>query len=186
MSTPHAKIRLNLSVWEAKVETLGRNEVLRQFFEEFELLNGTTDGTMCDLVYCKSESAKAAGGTTTYDLVGSLTDIDGATISFVEVCLIAIRNTRATAQAVISIGPDATNGFGVLAGGKGFWNAALGSGGGNVIGPALSTGQTSWTVFYDATGVPCAAGSTDELSVLTSAVTGATNSWDIIIIGRSA
>jgi hypothetical protein len=51
---------------------------------------------------------------------------------------------------------------------------------GNIVGPG------AWLTLYDPTGVPVTAGTGDLLTITTSAVVGATNAWDILILGRSA
>lgn len=192
MSTPSAKISVDLKVMELLVSGIRTGVVPANISEYIELSNGTTDGRQCDKVYTARTTGIAASTTTDYDLAGTLKDVDAATISFAEVCLIAVRNLRTTAGAVLAVGPAVANGFGTLAGGKGFWNAAIGAGGGNCVGPALASGfdasnsGASWMIVYDPTGVPVTAGTGDLLSVVTSAVVGSTNSWDIVIIGRSA
>lgn len=143
--------------------------------ELVDMATGTSDN-QCNV--CYSVQTSAIGATTTvYDLIGSLTNTEGTTINFDEVVLVAIKNLGTTATQYLTIGPDATNGFGVVASNVGFWAAALGSGGGSVV--AADGG--SWTVMHCKGGVPAAAGSTDELSVLT---TGTGNTWRLMIIGR--
>jgi len=157
---------------------------------DMDLRNGTSNGQI-DLVYAVTETAKAASSTTVYDLAGTLTDSLGNTLTFVEVVLIAIRNRRNTALAWLSIGPDATNGFGGLSGNKGFWAADVAADADNlsIVGPAVGTDEKkdmAWLVVHDPTGVPVTGGSADELAVICSAVAGDVNSWDLIIMGRSA
>jgi hypothetical protein len=115
--------------------------------------------------------------TTVYDLLGVLTNTEGTVINFDEVVLVAIKNLGTTATQYLTIGPDATNGFGIVSSNVGFWAAALGSGGGSVV----AADGDSWTVMHCKGGVPAAAGSTDELSVVT---TGTGNTWTIMILGR--
>lgn len=148
-----------------------------------DMANGTTDGKI-DLCYSKRETGIGASVTTVYDLAGSLTDLSGTTITFVEVTTIAIRNRSATAANSLLVGPDASNGFGVLASNKGFWVDASDR---NLL-PAdfnSSDGDGSWLILHSRGGVPVAAGSTDELAVITQGGTSA-NTWDIVILGRSA
>lgn len=162
--------------------------VIPSKFENLLLMpTGTADGS-CDLVCSVSASSVAASSTTSYDLSGTLKDAQGNNVVFAEVVLIALRNKRSTAQATLTIGPHATNGFGTLATGKGFWAAALGSGGGDVVGPCHATRDDlqSWVVKHDVTGVPVTAGTGDILAVIASAVSGDTNAWDLLVIGRSA
>jgi len=148
-----------------------------------DLPNGTADGKI-DLAYSTIATGIAASTTTVYDLVGSLTDLSGTTISFAEVTTIAIRNLSATAANYLTMGPDATNGFGVVSSNKGFWADASDR---NVI-PAnydSQTGDGGWVILHSRGGVPCAAGSTDELAVITQGGTSA-NTWELVILGRSA
>jgi hypothetical protein len=184
-----AKIAVSLKVFETLTGLFG-GSLLADFAEAIELANGTTDGSACDLVYAETKTGIAASSTTSYDLAGSLLDKNGATITFKEVCLIALRNKRTTAQAVLTVGPHGTNGFGALTGGKGFWQAAVNAGGGNVVGVAGTAGPgnsgASWFILYDWTGVPVTAATADILAIVASAIAGDTNSWDIVIIGRSA
>ena len=159
----------------------GRNK--HELELSLDLPTGTANGNI-DLVYSDYQTGIAASTTTVYDLVGSLTNLSGATISFAEIVTIAIRNRSATAANVLTVGPDATAGFGVLASNKGFWADASDR---SVI-PAdydTQTGDGSWLILHSRGGVPCAAGSTDELAVITQSGTSA-NAWEIVILGRSA
>lgn len=190
MSIVHsARVSLNIRGFQSLTNGLQNGTVPIDVLEMFDLQNGTADGK-CDCVYYGRASSVAATTTTSYDLVGAaLLDIAGNAIVFAEVCLIAVRNLRTTALAYIQIGPHATNGFGKLASSKGFWGATadITNGGGNVVGPASSSSdRTSWHVMYDEVGVPCVAATSDILAVLTSGVAGSTNSWDLLIVGRSA
>jgi len=150
---------------------------------ELKLPNGTSVGQI-DLAYGKRESGIGSGVTTVYDLVGSLTDKSGDTINFAKVFCIAIRNRSDTAANYLLIGPDATNGFGVLASNIGFWADASDR---NVITADYDadSGDGGWAILNSRTGVPCAAGSTDELAVITGGSASAAG-WDIVILGRSA
>jgi len=147
------------------------------------LANGTSAGQI-DLAYGKRESGIGASVTTVYDLAGSLADKSGTTITFVEVVLIALLNRSATAANYLLMGPDATNGFGVVASNVGFWADASDR---NAFAADYnsSDGDGSWGVLNCRTGVAVGAGSTDELAVITQGGTSA-NTWDIIIGGRSA
>ena len=158
-----------------------------KFRVNLDLLNGTLDGQI-DRVYAKSEDAIAASATTSYDLLGTLKDLSGNNILFAEVCLIAIRNKRSTALATLIIGPHATNGFGKLVAGRGFWGATadVSNGSGNVIQPNTAAGGDGWVILYAPDGVPVANGASDILAVVASAVAGDVNAYDIVIAGRSA
>jgi len=159
---------------------ISRGVVPKPFIEKLKFATGTTDGKI-DLGHYVSETAIAASTTTSYDLAGVLTDPEGTVKTFAETCLIAIRNNRTTALATLQIGPHATNGHGVLASARGYWNAALGAGGGNVVHPNLG-----WLILYAPDGVPVTGASTDILATITSAVVGSTNAYDLLIFGRSA
>lgn len=143
-----------------------------------DMPTGTADGQI-NVAYYKRETGIGSGVTTVYDLVGSLTDTGGTVINFDEVVVVAVRNLSSTAANYLTVGPHATNGFGVVAANKGFWVAALGSGGGSIV-PADAY---SWTILYCYGGVPAAAGSTDILAVLTQSGTSS-NTWEILILGR--
>ena len=185
MATSRARFSIDI-VGEQILSTAIQGGVIpARFVESLDMASGTSDGQI-DLVWGKVESGIAASNTTQYDLSGSLANIYGEAVVFAEVVLIAIKNTRTTALANISIGPHSSAGFGILTSGKGFWNAAQGSGGGSVVGPSSSAGPGSWYVVHDYTGVPVTATTADILSVVTSAVSGSTNDWQILIMGRSA
>lgn len=148
-----------------------------------DLPNGTTDGKI-DLVYSAQASGIGASVTTVYDLAGALTDLSGATITFAEVTTIAVRNRSATAANYLEVGPDATNGFGVVAANKGFWADASDR---NVVNASYDTqtGDGGWLILHARDGVTVTAGSADEIAVITQGGTSA-NTWDIVVLGRSA
>jgi len=156
----------------------------RHALETFlNLPNGTSDGQI-DLVYSKIETGIGASVTTVYDLAGSLTDLSGTTITFVDVVTIAVRNESATAANYLLVGPDATNGFGVVSSNRGFWADASDR---NVLNAEKDTqsGDSGWLILHARDGVAVAAGSTDELAVITQGGTSS-NTWSIVILGRSA
>lgn len=176
MSTVSGKINLSILAREVLAAGISKGVIDREFTSLLDLSNGTADNSINK---CYATRASGIGAATTmYDLIGTLTDEEGATINFDEVVLIAVRNLSTTAANYLTVGPDATNGFGIVASNKGFWAAALGSGGGSVC----AADGDSWVVMHSKAGVPAAAGSTDELSIVT---TGASlNTWDILILGR--
>jgi hypothetical protein len=148
-----------------------------------DLPNGTSDGEI-DLAYSAKVADIGASVTTVYDLAGSVTDLSGDTITFAEVTTIAIRNLSSTAANYLTIGPDATNGFGVVASNQGFWADASDR---NVI-PAnydSQTGDSGWVILHCRSGVAVAAGSTDEIAVDTQSGTSA-NTWELVIFGRGS
>lgn len=176
-STFKATVNIDVLLSEMVQGGLQNGLIPSRFLEMFTLATGTSDGQI-NKGYYKRETGIGSAVTTVYDLIGTLLDVSGTVINFDEVVLIAIKNLGTTATQYLTIGPDATAGFGVVASNKGFWAAAIGSGGGSII-PADGG---SWTIFHCYGGVPAAAGSTDKLSVVTQAVTG--NTWDIVILGR--
>jgi len=179
--TASARVNLDIRAQELLSSGIRAGVIPATFSVLLDLTTGTSDG-QADLVYAASPSSVAASTVTSYDLAGSLVDSFGTSLTFVEVCLIAVRNKRTTALAYLDVGPHATNGFGRLASSRGFWPADAGADAdqGSIVAP------DSWLVLYSKDGVPVTAGTGDVLRVTTSGVVGSTNSWDILIIGRSA
>lgn len=163
---------------------LRSGSVPTRFLQQLQMANGTADGQV-NVGYYKRESGIGASVTTSYDLVGGLTDASGNNINIDEVVLVAVRNLSATAANHLIVGPHATNGFGIVSSNKGFWQAAVGSGGGNVIAADYdsTTDTGAWFVLHERNGVPAVGGSTDILAVVTQSGTSS-NTWDIVIIGR--
>lgn len=181
MGTSSARINIDIQALDILSAGVAAGVIPAKFLVQTDLNTGVSDG-QCDLMFAKTESAIAASLITSYDLAGSLKDSFGNTLTFVEVVLIAVRNKRTTALAYLDVGPHATNGFGRLAASRGFWPTDAGADNdqGNIAAP------DSWMVLYSKDGVPVTAGTGDILRVTTSAVAGSTNSWDLLIIGRSA
>lgn len=182
MGNSSASISLNITARDVLNSGLAKGVIPMTFAQVLELNNGLTDANI-DLAWSTSVVGGAASTTTSYDLVGTaLKDKFGNVVSFAEVVLIAVKNNRADAGAYLVVGPHPTNGFGRLAGGKGFWVADLNADGdqGSVVGPS------SWYVAFDPAGVPTAAGTADILAIITSGTAGSTNAWDILVLGRSA
>ena len=179
--TVSAKVNLSIKALEVLNEGIKAGVIPASIIEDLDLRSGTADGQI-NLAYGTTATTVAASSTTGYDLAGALVDTFGKPITFAEVVLIALRNKRSTALAYITVGPAAANGFGALAGGKGFWVADIAADADNrsVVGP------DSWMVLYDKVGVPVTAGTGDLLTVSTSAVVGDVNTWDLLILGRSA
>lgn len=175
MGTASAKVKINIEAFELLSTAIKKGVVPASIIEDLDLRNGTANGQI-DLAFARSESGKAASGTTTYALDGTVLDSYGNTITFKEVVLILVRNNRATALAYLEVGPNAADGFGTLTASKGFWKDASDR---SIVAPE------SWYVAYDEVGVVVDATHAD-LDVATSAVVGATNSWDILVLGRSA
>ena len=181
MGTASARVNIDIRAQELLSSGIRAGVIPANFAVVLDLTNGTADGS-CDLAYAASPSGIAASTVTSYDLAGALVDSFGTTLTFAEVCLIAVRNKRTTALAYLDVGPHATNGFGRLASSRGFWpaDAAADADQGSIVAP------DSWLVLYNKDGVPVTAGTGDVLRVTTSGVVGSTNAWDILILGRSA
>ena len=163
-------------IWDNGVNSGAR--IPNKFSLVKKLPQGTASGEI-DLGIFIAADGVAAGTNTDYDLNAVVDDLKGE-IDFSTVKLIAIRNNRTTAIANLLIGPkDGTNGFGILGSptaGKGFWNAGTER---NVVAPG-----EGWVVLWNADGVPVSA-TFKDLRVTTSAVSGSTNSWDLMILGTS-
>jgi hypothetical protein len=172
------KVSLDILIREVLTGTAVAKGVKEHIFQLIkDLPNGTADNQI-NRVYSKVETGIGASVTTVYDLVGSLTDAEAVAITFAEVVLIVIQNLSSTAANYLTAGPDATQGFGVVASNKGFWADASDR---NVI---VADGESA-LILYSKAGVAAAAGSTDELAVITQGGTSS-NTWLILIAGRSA
>ena len=177
MSTVSGSINLSIIAREILSSGISKGVVNRSFESLLDLPSGSNDNQV-NRCYAKRETGIAASITTSYDLIGSLLDEDGATINFSEVVLIACRNLSSTLANDIRIGPHATvAGFGVLATSKGFWSAAADK---SIIG----ADGDSWVVMYSKAGVPAVAATTDVLVVVTEAGTSL-NTWDLLVLGRT-
>lgn len=154
---------------------------------ELELLldlpNGTADGSI-DLAYSRRYSSIGSSTTTVLDLAGSVTDLSGSTITFAEVTTICARNLSNTDANYVLMGPDATNGFGVLASSRGFFADASDR---VVLNGDYNSqdGDGGWVVLHTRGGVAVAAGSTDELAFVTGG-SASNATWEVVILGRSA
>jgi hypothetical protein len=178
-----ASARINIDIQAQDIISAGivAGVIPAKFLQQLDLNTGVSDG-QCDLVYAKTESGVAASTITSYDLSGTLVGLNQAVAVFAEVVLIAIRNKRTTVLAYLDVGPHATNGFGRLSSSRGFWPADIAADAdqGSIVAP------DSWLVLYNKDGVPVVGGTGDILRVTTSGVVGSTNTWDILVIGRSA
>jgi len=175
MGDASAIVKLTIEAREILSSAIKAGVVPSTVLEDLDLRNGTSDGQI-DLAFARTETAKAASSTTTYALDGTVTDSYGIAITFAEVVLVLVRNRRTTALAWLQVGPNGANGFGVLNGNKGLWNVAA---------DRSTVGPEGWYCAYDPVGV-VVDGTHSDLDVDCSAVAGATNSWDILILGRSA
>lgn len=179
-NAPNARVTLSIHAAEVLTGGIKAGQIPHRFESLLNLNNGTSDGSI-DLVWSERKTGVAASATTVYDLAGVLTDSEGSTITFAEVVLIAIRNLSTDAVDHLEVGPDATAGFGVLASNRGFWADASDR---SIVMPTIGANE-GWIVMHAPGGVPVGAGSTDELAVITPSGSAA-NTWDILIIGRSA
>ena len=181
MGTASARINIDLLAMDILSSGIVAGGIPAKFIEQFDLNTGTSDSQI-DLAYAVTETAIAASTITSYDLAGALSGLVSTPQVFAEVVLIAVRNKRTTALAYLDVGPHATNGFGNLASSRGFWPADIAADAdqGSIVAP------DSWMVLYAKDGVPVTAGTADILRVTTSAVAGSTNSWDLLVLGRSA
>jgi hypothetical protein len=170
-----ARVALDLLFYEIRSSNVKPGMDTARFNELIDMATGTSDNQI-NTAYAVDVTGIAASTTTVYDLIGTLTAEDGTVLNFDEVVLIAVKNLSTTAINYLTVGPDATNGFGVVASNKGFWAAAADR---NV----LAADGGSWMVLHSKGGVPAAAGSTDELAIITQSGTAA-NTWRLMILGR--
>lgn len=105
------------------------------------------------------------GANETLDLNGSLTDANGASVTFTKVKVLFIRNKGTT---TLSIGGAAANGF-------------ISPFGTSTDLIKVMPGGMLLLVAPDANGFACAAGTADQLKIANSA--GASCDYDIVIIG---
>jgi hypothetical protein len=174
-TTVNGTVYLDILFNEIISDGLSGGNIPTRFSESLDLATGTSDNQI-NVAWAKREAGIAASTVTVYDLVGSLTNTEGTTITFDEVVLVAIKNRSSASANYIEVGPDATNGFGVLASNVGFWKDVSDR---NII--AADGG--SWLVFHTKAGVPVVGGSTDELAVITPSGS-ASNTWDVLVLGR--
>lgn len=181
-TTVTGKIGLTLQATQNIVNGIVNAPAQAQILIDMQLPNGTSNGQI-DRCYFATATGIAASTTTAYDLAGSLTDYAGTTITFAEVCLIAVRNLSTTAVNRIQCGPG--DDFGVEGSNVGFWSANTWRA---TVNADYSTGNPnsgSWLVMYSHGGVPVTAGTADDFSVFTQSGSSS-NTWDILIMGRSA
>lgn len=135
-----------------------------------EYTNGTGDNQVDKVFHVKAGSVTASSAVT-YDLSGSLTNpIDGASVVFVEIAVLAIRNTSASGSGSLKVG-----------GGSNQWVTPFGAAGDLVnVRPG---GVLILAAPYDGGGYAVTAGTGDILTI--DATTG-TCTYDLIVIGRSA
>lgn len=179
-STVNLRMLLKIAGVEVGDTSSQGPRIANHTFEKIvDMLAGTSDNQI-NKAYTKLESGIGSSVTTVYDLIGSLTDVNGTVINFDEVVLIVVENLSNTAVNYLLVGPDATAGFGTLAANVGFWADASDR---SVVQAGSTTGGSSFLMLFAPGGVPAAAGSTDELAIITGgSASGAT--WRITIFGR--
>lgn len=161
------------------IENTPAKAAIRKFIE---LSNGTTDGKI-DMAYWKTETGIGASVTTAYDLAGTLTNREGTTLTFAEVALIYVANKSGTAANFLYAGPG--DDFGVIGSNRGFWSANTWRASINADYSSGDPNSGSFLLLYAYGGVPVTAGTADDFSVITQGGTSS-NTWDILILGRSA
>jgi hypothetical protein len=174
-TTFDGRVALDILFHEIRSSNVRPGMDTARFSELVDMATGTADNQI-NAAYAVDVTGIGASVTTVYDLIGTLLALDGTVLNFDEVVLIAVKNLSTTAANWLSVGPDATNGFGVVATNKGFWSNAADR---NV----LPADGGSWMVLHSKGGVPAAAGSTDELAIITQSGTSA-NTWRLMILGR--
>lgn len=179
-NSPNANVALSIHAREVITGGIKAGAIPHRFESLLQLNNGTDDGKI-DQVWSERKTGVAASTDTDYDLTGVLTDSEGSTITFAEIVLIAIRNRSTDAVDHLEVGPASSNGFGVLASNKGFWKDASDR---SIVMPTIGVNE-GWIVMHAPGGVPVTAGTGDILTVTTPSGSAA-NTWDILIIGRSA
>jgi hypothetical protein len=145
--------------------------VERRIKELVNLRYRPADGANKLLAYLDTQSGVAASQTQDYDLVGTLTDLDGTTLSFDLVYLVILVNQGAT--YAITCGPKGSTTWGVGATEQGFWADASDR---TYVPPG------GFVILHSPTGVPASAGS-DVFQVLTAGGTSA-NAWSMLVVGR--
>ena len=161
-----ANVALGWQVVEESAMDLGTAKLTHTIGSMLSAMsNGTTDGTQINRVWSDSGSV-VNGAPVDLDLMGSLTSqLDGTTISFVDVVGVFIKYKSGTGDLTIGQGsnPWIT------------WLAATGDG--VVIGP------NGVFVWFSPNGKSPTAGTGDILRLASSS---GTITYDIMIIGRSA
>jgi hypothetical protein len=174
-TTFNARVALDILFNEIRSSNVKPGMDAARFNELIDMATGTSDNQI-NVAYAVDVTGIGSAVTTVYDLIGVLTNTEGTVLNFDEVVLIAVKNLSTTAANYLLVGPDSTNGFGAVASNKGFWNAAADR---NVV--AADGG--SWMVLHSKGGVPAAAGSTDELAIITQSGTSS-NTYRLMVLGR--
>jgi len=135
-----------------------------------EFLNGTGDNQVDRVFHVKAGSVVAASPVT-YDLSGTLANpVDGSTVAFVEVAMIAVKNTTASGGGGLKVG-----------GGSNQFVTPFGAAGDLLI--VRPGGIAILYAPYDGGGYTVTAGTGDILQI--DATTG-TCTYELLILGRSA
>ncbi len=159
-------ISIRVASKESRSNDLGESK-LTHLLELVKAYGSGTSSNQFDVVYSDTHSAAAAAKT--YDVLGSLASVlTGATVSFVDLCGVIVKNNSTTSGDVLSIGAGSNPVTGL-------WIA---SGDGVKIGPG---GMFIWLDPID--GISPVAGTGDVITVDPGAKT---ISFSIILLGRSA
>jgi hypothetical protein len=181
-STFNASMAISLVLNEMVSTGVKAGNVPAKFLADLRMATGTTDGQV-NKGYYRRYTGIAASTITSIDLIGTLTDLSGTTISFDEVVLIAIRNLSDTAANYLEVGPHGTNGFGALASNRGFWKSSTSRSIVSADATTAAVGGGGFLILYAPAGVPAVQATSDILSVETGgSASGAT--FEILILGR--
>lgn len=161
-----ANLTLKLSAREVATGDL-RDATADHLWQQATAFESGTGATQCDRVW--SDTRTAAASADTIDLLGTLTDITGATISFVDILGFGIRNKSSTTGENLTVGA-----------GSNPWVDWVGTSGDQVVIPP--GGAFFWF-----------AGTTDDVQptagtgdVLTIDPGSDSITYDLILFGRSA
>lgn len=164
------QISAAISIIDTAAPDGGQTRIEQAVQKIFELLNGTANG-QADLAFIDQRSVNASSNDD-IDLNGALVNARGAAVNFAEVVAVLIINEQIDGTL------NTTN---LTVGGEGsaeaqLWFAAAGDK--EVLKPS------DISLHYSKTGWAVAGGSTDKLRIANAS--GATNTYQIAIIGRSA
>jgi len=166
MATVTSKLLVRARITELNSKDLGVARMEHLLEQSDDLASGTA-ASQQDMVW--SDTRSAAASADALDLAGSLTSqLDGSTLTFVEITGIIIRNKSTTTTEVLTIG----------AGSNPLLNWVNATGDAVVLGPG---GVFVITSPIDGYGVTAGTG-----DVLTIDPGSDTISYDILILGRSA
>ena len=137
-----------------------------------DMLDGTTDASsQSDKIWHYKNAALTVAGPETLDLSALTLTVFGSTvtIAFVEVTAILIQNNSTPSTSIITVGAAGANA----------WTAPFGG-----TTPTIKVGPNSVWLSTNPLGTPWTVDGTHKNLLLTAA--GATISYNIVIVGRSA